>query len=143
MSKSWYEINNIEDFVNSARKLVFRFFGEENTDVKPAHLLDSTLYNISNEELEEMEQALPYNESLLIVQEHTKQKRKPNEMVKYYINDEILYTIIEALNSRMVSNILHHLVNKGILESGYDAEVGDFIFWLKEQNDKTEKPETD
>jgi hypothetical protein len=142
MSKSWYEVKNIEDFVNSARKLVFRFFDEENAKPKPNQSLDSELYQMSKEELDELDQTLPYNESFLIAQQHMKQKNKKNEIIKYYITDEILYTIIEELNSRMVSNILHHLVNRGMLESGYDAEAGDFIFWIKEEeNDKKQKPE--
>jgi len=36
------------------------------------------------------------------------------------------------------------LVNKGILDSGYDSEKNDFIFWVKEDADNKEQtPETD
>lgn len=144
MAKMWYLVNDIEDFVNSARRLVFYCFGDKDQPVKPTDTIESLLEKMSEEEIEEMNSALPYNESLVIVKEHAKKKLdKTDNIEKYYITDKILYTIIEALNSRMVSNILNHLTNKGILESGYDAELGDFIFWVKEDNEETQKPETD
>lgn len=43
----------------------------------------------------------------------------------------------------MVSNILNTLVNKGVLDSGYDSEKNDFIFWVKEDANNQETPETD
>jgi hypothetical protein len=42
----------------------------------------------------------------------------------------------------MVSNILNSLVNKGLVETAYDAEANDFIFWVSDEN-KKENPETD
>lgn len=145
MSKEWYYINDIESFVNSARKLVFKFFGEtDNSLIKPDSSIESLCQNMTEEELKEMDSSLPYSESLLIVQQFAKKQINRKKEERYCITDEILQSIIEALNSRMVSNILHHLVNTGILESGYDAELGDFIFWVKEENDhENQKPETD
>lgn len=143
MSKKWYVINDVEDFTNSARQLVFKFFGETDTP-KSTDTPESVLYAMSEEEIKEMDSSLPYNESLLIVQQFAKKQVNKKKEERYCITDEILQSIIEALNSRMVSNILHHLVNTGILESGYDAELGDFIFWIKEENDnQNQKPETD
>ncbi|NBT08684.1 MAG: hypothetical protein EBS98_07780, partial [Chitinophagia bacterium] len=54
-------------------------------------------------------------------------------------------TILEELNSRLVSNILNSLVNKGLIESAYDSDTNDFVFWVKnDSKDKQqEKPETD
>jgi hypothetical protein len=43
----------------------------------------------------------------------------------------------------MVSNILTKLVSDGIIESAFDTEKNDFIFWVKEQDDQNSKPETD
>jgi hypothetical protein len=45
----------------------------------------------------------------------------------------------------MVSNILNTLVNKGVLDSAFDTDQNDFIFWVKEDenNKKDQKPETD
>jgi hypothetical protein len=43
----------------------------------------------------------------------------------------------------MISNILSKLVSEGLLDSAFDTEKNDFIFWVKENNGKEEKPETD
>ena len=45
------------------------------------------------------------------------------------------------MNSRMISNLLNGLVSKGLVESSYDSELNDFVFWIKDEN--KEKPETD
>lgn len=147
MSKEWFYINNMEEFVNSTRKLVFYYFGD--TD-KSAHMALSTkaVCVLSDEELKELDVSLTYNESLLIVQQYAKKRvNKHNQVYRYCINEDILYDIIEALNARMVSNILNNLVNSGILESGFDPELDDFVFWIKEgldiNNKENEKPETD
>jgi hypothetical protein len=42
----------------------------------------------------------------------------------------------------MVSNMLNNLVNKGMIETGYDDETNDFIFWIKDENEN-QAPETD
>jgi hypothetical protein len=42
----------------------------------------------------------------------------------------------------MVSNILAKLVGDGLLDSAFDSERNDFIFWIKE-DDQKQKPETD
>ena len=38
------------------------------------------------------------------------------------------------MNHRMTSNILNNLVNKGLVETGYDGNSNDFIFWIKDEN---------
>jgi hypothetical protein len=44
----------------------------------------------------------------------------------------------------MVSNLLNNLVNKGVIETGFDSDSNDFVFWIKDNDkNKTEKPETD
>ena len=43
----------------------------------------------------------------------------------------------------MISNMLNTLVNKGLLETAYDNESNDFIFWVKNNETSQEKPETD
>ena len=52
------------------------------------------------------------------------------------MNDKMFLAIIESLNERMVSNLLNSLVNKGLVETAYDDEDDDFIFWVKEDNNK-------
>jgi len=41
----------------------------------------------------------------------------------------------------MVSNIINSLVKKGLIETAFDSEKNDFIFWVKDN--EQDKPETD
>jgi hypothetical protein len=44
----------------------------------------------------------------------------------------------------MISNILNSLVNKGVLDSAYDSDQNDFIFWVKDDDEtQNKKSETD
>jgi hypothetical protein len=59
------------------------------------------------------------------------------------VNDQKFSEIISSLNDRMVSNILNSLVNKGLVETAYDSDSNDFIFWIPNNDNKDENPETD
>lgn len=142
----WFDINNLEDFIDSSRKLVFKFFGNSSS-LDSEEELFAAISNMSKEEQEELEETLTIQECELIAKNHLKTRtNKKTKKVKYLLNDKILNNIIEDMNTRMVSNILNKLVNKGILESGYDEEINDFVFWTKNDENNTnnkEKPETD
>jgi hypothetical protein len=43
----------------------------------------------------------------------------------------------------MVSNIISGLVQKGLVETAFDEEANDFVFWVKNDQEEKEKPETD
>ena len=45
----------------------------------------------------------------------------------------------------MVSNIVKGLVSRGLVESAFDSEKNDFVFWVRTDYDdrKRENPETD
>ena len=135
----WYVVANLEDFVTTARKLVFNSFGKEDKEEDEENLL-----LISPKDQKEFDEALTQEESTIIAKNLLrKQVNKKTKEERYTITDEIMIEIIEAMNDRMVSNILNSLVNRGLLESAYDTESNDFIFWIKdneEQNDK--KPES-
>ena len=137
--KTWFLIKNFEGFVNHARGLVFKVFGES----VGAEEIDedmSTIYeSLSKLDLEEMNRTLPLEECLLITKQHIKIKtNKKTKETEYYINDKILFSLLESFNTRMVSNILNKLSNDGLLESAFDEEKNDFIFWVKD--DKTAPP---
>lgn len=141
MSPVWYCINDLDEFVDGARKLVFKFFGNTN-DLADDSLSDN-ISNLSKEEIEELDTTLTHDESMLIVKSLAKKKTlKKAKTTRYYITDKILASIIEELNARMISNILTRLTSRGILESAYDSEIDDFVFWVKDE-DQGNKPETD
>jgi hypothetical protein len=138
-NKEWYYIHDFDDFVENARKLVFKFFGQASEAEKQEEkMLGASLLKLSKEEIEELDTTLTHSESALIVKQIAKKQiNKKNKKERYLINDKILNAIIEELNSRMISNILNNLVNRGVLESAYDADVNDFVFWLKEDENKS------
>jgi hypothetical protein len=142
MSK-WYVISDIEEFIKTARKLVFSSFGENGDG---AEGLEKELINMSPDNMKEMDLILGQDESRHIVLSVVKkQKNKTTKEERYLINDDLMTEVIESLNDRMVSNILNSLVNRGVLESAYDSESNDFVFWIKDNNEKedNQKPETD
>lgn len=131
-NEQWFYISDLDDFVDHVRSLVFKLFGEV-ADEKDDSLVNS-LSSLSREEIKEMNDTLSHAESLAIVQSYAKKEiNKKTKAIRHCLNDSILKQIIEDLNSRMISNILHTLVNKNILDSAYDAEQNDFIFWIKEE----------
>lgn len=142
-NEKWFLISNFEEFVDHSRSLVFNLFGQVNEIVEDS--LTSCLSTMTKEEIEEMNITLSHEEASVIIKNHArKQINKKSQEIRYSITDKILGEIIEDLNGRMVSNILNTLVNKGVLDSGYDSEKNDFIFWVKEDADNKEQtPETD
>lgn len=130
----WYVLNSLEDFVITSRKLVFNSFGK--TEEEEESLLD-----ISPKDQKEFDEVITQEESMVIVRNLLrKQINKKTQEERYLITDDIMTEIINSLNDRMVSNILNGLVNKGLIESAYDTESNDFIFWIKdneEQNNQT------
>lgn len=74
-----------------------------------------------------------------------KQKNRKTKEIRYTINDSIFADIVFKLNDRMVSNIVMGLVQRGLIESAFDDDANDFVFWVKDNNanEKEEKPETD
>jgi hypothetical protein len=140
----WFFINDFDDFVDHSRSLVFKFFGEVNKIADDS--MTASLYELSQKEKEEMNETLTHDESAIIIKNHArKQVNKKTKEVRYCLTDKLLQSIIEDLNNRMISNILNSLVNKGVLDSAYDSDQNDFIFWVKEEDDtkSNQKPETD
>ena len=142
--KQWFLIKDLNDFVDHFRSLVFKFFGTTN-EISNTDSLNSILSEMSKEEIEEMNETLSHAEAEIIIKNYAKkQVNKKTKEIRYCINDKIFQSIIEDLNTRMISNILNTLVNKGVLDSAFDTDQNDFIFWIKDEDDnKNPKSETD
>jgi len=141
MSDTWYVVPDLDKFTDKARAIVYNNFGVwKNKDT-----LDTMIDEVKKDEQEEFDKLLSHQESLLIVKELVKkQKNIKTKKIRYAINDSIFADIVYRLNDRMVSNIVTSLVQKGLVESAYDSEANDFVFWIKDENkNDKEKPETD
>lgn len=139
--RDWFVINNLEEFINTTRSLVFNNFGKSNESY-----IDPLMEQVSEEELDEFNSILSYDESLSIAKEILKtQINKKTLEKRYLVSDSSYMTLVESLNARMVGNILNNLVNKGLVETAFDEESNDFIFWCvdNEEQDKNQNPETD
>lgn len=136
-NKEWYIVANLVEFINATRHLVFNSFGldlNKDTDNNAMSLME-----LNPEDKAELDSVLSYKESQAIVLEHIKkQTNKKTKETRYLLSDTLYFQIVESLNDRMISNMLNNLVNKGVIESGYDTQSNDFVFWIKNDN----KPET-
>jgi len=140
----WFIIDDVEKFIESTRILVFDSFGE--TNEKKLDELAYTLDELDNDEIGELNLILSQDECRIIATEYLlKQTHKTTKEIRYLITDRKYMSMIESFNSRMISNLLNSLVNKGMLDTAYDEETNDFIFWVKEDAEETkeQKPETD
>jgi hypothetical protein len=144
MKDNWYVIHDMDAFTNHARVLVYNAFGSGLSEDKDDPEIDD-LISVKPEDKDELDKILSFEESLNITTQIVKkQKNKKTNSIRYVVNDIIFSEVLESLNDRMVSNLLNNLVNKGVLETGFDNETNDFLFWIKENDkNKSEKPETD
>ena len=141
MKDNWYIVDDLDGFVLSSRRLIFNNFGKTGDSQSD---IDSMFAEIKPEEQDEFDSILTQEESLIIAKGLLKkQLNKKTKETRYVLTDEIYIELLESMNDRMVSNTLNSLVNKGLLESGFDAESNDFVFWIKDEEDKKEQPETD
>tara|TARA_R100001163_G_C5041104_1_gene179229 strand:+ start:841 stop:1245 length:405 start_codon:yes stop_codon:yes gene_type:complete len=133
------EISNLEKLINFSRKLVYHNFSEENNDLTDEAFLDK-VENIKDSDHEEMNHLLPYSESKVIFSPYVKKViSKKSKHISYRMKEDDYDDILTQLNRRMVSNIVKDLVNKGMVESAFDNEKNDFVFWVKEDDKYSEE----
>lgn len=133
MKEDYLIVSDFDEFINASRSLVFKCFGEHEIDE------DDLFKELNTIDQQELDANLSFAESVIIAKDILiKQKHKVSGDIRYLVTDEKYMIILEELNSRLVSNILNSLVNKGLVESGYDSDTNDFVFWVK-SNDKNNK----
>lgn len=134
---NWFIINDIDDFTDKVRVLVYNNYGSWDNESK----IDTFIDNIANDQRKELNEILSHKEALLIVKSITKQqKNKKTQSIRFLLNENLFTDIIHSINERMTSNILQSLVKKGLIESSYDSKLDDFVFWVKENHEsETEK----
>jgi hypothetical protein len=141
--KEWFQVINLDKFIESTRVLIFNSFGKNNE--KQQDELSFILEDLPKAEIEELNTVLTQEECMIMSKEFLKErKNNKTKQTTFLITNQKYLEMVESFNSRMISNMLNNLVNKGLLETAYDSESNDFVFWIKD-NDKNqnEKPETD
>ena len=135
MNNDLFIIKDLVGFVNASRVLVFNNFGseKEQSSKETNHLLS----DLNLESTKELDLVLSYSEAFSIIKNLVKkQKHKLTSNIRYIVSEDLYMNIINALNDRLVSNILNNLVNKGIVETAFDEKANEFIFWVKNEEKK-------
>lgn len=135
---SVYLVDDLDDFIDSIRKIVFSSFGSDmdnKTDDEINKLIDSL-----SDDTDELDEMLNLNECLCITKECCELTSTFHKSKKHYIITQDEFTeIVEAFNSRLVSNILTRLVKEEYLEMAYSDEDNDFVFWATEKGHENDK----
>lgn len=142
MNEDWFIVKDLEGFIASTRAMVYNNFGKW-SEAKEADIVDT--FTVGSSSIEEFDKVLSQEESSVIIKNLLKKQRNnKTSKIRYLVSDPIYLRIIQDLNDRLVSNIITGLVSKGLVESAYDSDLNDFVFWIKDDvKNQIEKPETD
>ena len=132
-----YIITDIDKFIDATRVLVYGLLGNKEAHVDSDINMD--YQQLSDLEKTEIDSCLSLQECKIIAQDFLHIKRYKKKREQTIISDKQYMLLIEAINSRLVSNMLSKMVNNNLLESAFDEEANDFIFWVKDEDDNTKK----
>ena len=132
-----YIITDIDKFIDATRVLVYGLLGNKEAHVDSDINMD--YQQLSDLEKTEIDSCLSLQECKVIAQDFLHIKRYKKKREQTIISDKQYMLLIEAINSRLVSNMLSKMVNNNLLESAFDEEANDFIFWVKDEDDNTKK----
>jgi len=141
----YLEISNVDKLVNFSRRLIYYNFDDESEKLSDADFFDK-VQKIKKEDIPELDKYLPFEEAKSIMKSLiVKRRHKKTKIPKMFMKESDYDEVLVQLNQRMVSNIIRGLVNKGVVDSAFDNERNDFIFWVKDKYDEydNERPETD
>jgi len=127
-----YQITNLLEFLDASRVWLYTMFGGLN----PSESMDMKYVDLKVDEKQEIDKVLNIKEVINIAQEYI----KFNEHDGIWLITEDRYEeLLIELNARMTSNLLASMVSSGILESAYDSEINDFVFWRTNEKDNNEQ----
>ncbi len=141
MKSEWYKINDLKTFIKHTRFMVFETFGDGNNRAN-----DDFTELMSNQKLKdkkEMERLLPAKETIQIITAGIKKRLSKDGEVEFTVTNKAFKKMLEELNARMVSNILAKLSSEGLIETAFDSEKNDFVFWVKEKEKHSNEKKED
>ena len=132
-NKEYFIISVIGEFLQATRVWVYGLFG----GMEEKEILKLKYDDLDNEEKEELDKYLSLKEVTTIAKSFIRFDKKKKQFI---IGVGDYEQMVEAINSRLVSNIMMGLVRKGNLECGWDEEKNDFCFWkVTEVQDEDEE----
>ena len=130
MDESWLELSNIDKLIDFSRKLVYYNFDDESADLSDANFLKK-IEKLSDRVEPEIEELLPFNEVKSMFMEQIVER----DQVPCIMEDSYDQLLVD-MNHRMISNIVLSLVKKGVLDSAFDDEKNDFVFWVRKEDEE-------
>ena len=131
MKKGWLEISDKKKLINWSRRFVYKSFGISEEDFDIESIMED-IDNLTDLEQEELDSVVPLQDAKNIIGEFIKKKRnKKTGRISFFIKESDYSEFLIQLSSRMTSNIVARLVSKGYLESAFDEEKNDFVFWIE------------
>lgn len=134
----YLEVLNVRKLINFSRRIVYHNFDEDNNNLTDKEFLEK----VDQVEVDdkEMNHLLPYSECKAIIKPYLIDVDTDTADLKYFkIKEEDYDEFLVELNKRMVSNIVKDLVSKGLVDSAFDNEKNDFVFWVKTDDEDSEK----
>ena len=135
----WMEIINLDKLADFSRRIIYHNFDESNDQYSDKEFLEIvTQMKLNAENYQELEELLPIKETTNILKSLCILKNRKKRTV-YLIKEDDYDEFLVQLGQRMISNIILGLVKKGLVESAFDDEKNDFVFWVKKQDDENDK----
>jgi hypothetical protein len=126
-----YEITNIDEFAESIRSIILENFYSSDTKLTKEISKFDELMKTKREKIEEK---LTLQEAKNIIKPILKTVINSVGEKEYTVSHKNFKKILEELNRRVISNILMELVSDGLVETGFDEEKNDFIFWVADSD---------
>lgn len=131
----WMEIVNLPKLIEFSRKLIYSNFDGTNDSLTDQDFLTKVeKLHLSEDENKELEQLLPLKECEIIFYDFIRIENNQGKR-EMFMEEGSFDIILVQLNSRMISNIVQNLVKQGHLETAFDNEKNDFVFWVSRDDD--------
>lgn len=132
----WMEVISLDKLANFSRKVIYYNFDEQNNSLGDKEFLEK-IDKIEHTNNKELDKVLPIDETKAILSDLTFKKRnKKDKKVYTFIKESDYEEALLQMNERMVSNIVKNLVSRGLVESAFDSEKNDFVFWVKKDEER-------
>lgn len=128
----WLEVVNIDKLINFSRKIIYHNFDEGNSNLTDSEFLQKVDSSVDTDDQKEMNSLLPFLECKAIFKPFLVRVLSKDDLY-YRIKEDDYDEILIQMNRRMVSNIVKDLVAKGLVESAFDNDKNDFVFWVKDK----------
>lgn len=136
MKAEWLEISDKEKLIDWSRRFVYTTFGSNDDEKFDIEEIMKEMDALDDEHIQEMDRIIPLVDTKNIMSQFVKKRRnKITGRIGLFIKEDDYQIFLTELNHRMVSNTVSGLVAKGLLESAFDNDKNEFVFWVKGNKD--------